>query len=75
MPMPSDAFTLEQVRKILRPLKRYTVEEILGIGAMGLVVRVRHEVLGLRALKLIRADVMNSPTLRSRFLNEARIMA
>lgn len=73
-PKPTQA-VLAQVREILAPLKQYTVEEILGSGAMGFVLLVRHNVLGLRAMKLIHPSYLSSGILRQRFLNEARVMA
>ena len=75
MPPDPHAAVLAEVRGLLTPLKRYTVERVLGSGAMGSVVLVRHDVLGRRALKLINPTYLRSETLRRRFFNEARVMA
>src|SRR3989339_1453380 len=69
-----DAEIFHRVRKILTPLKSYTVEEVLGSGAMGYVVLVNHKVFGRRAIKLVSQGLSSSPTLRTRFENEAKIM-
>ncbi|MBI5793628.1 protein kinase [Candidatus Uhrbacteria bacterium] len=66
---------LKESRTLLAPLKRYEVESVLGRGAMGSVLRVRHDILGVRrALKLINPSCLGSETLRRRFFNEARVM-
>ena len=65
---------LAEVRQMLAPLSVYTVEGLLGTGAMGDVVLVRHRVFGLRAIKLVHADYLRSETLRKRFDNEALVM-
>ncbi|MBI2473196.1 protein kinase [Candidatus Uhrbacteria bacterium] len=70
----ADAAILLRVRKILAPLKLYTVEEVLGSGMMGSVVLVNHKVFGKRAIKLVSQGFSSSPTLRIRFENEAKIM-
>ena len=65
---------LEEVRAKLAPLTVYTVEEILGMGAAGYVLKVRHRVFGVRALKLVHAHLLPSRIIRERFDTEARIM-
>ncbi len=75
MPHDSTREILKEVRALLAPLRRYKVEAVLGSGAMGSVLLVRHDVLGLRALKLINPNYLNSNTLRRRFFNEAKVMA
>ena len=65
---------LEQVRAMLAPLTVYTVERILGLGGAGYVLKVRHRVFGLRAMKLVHGSLLQSQTMRARFDNEARIM-
>jgi serine/threonine-protein kinase len=54
---------------------KYRVERILGEGAMGVVLAVRHLVLGeLVAMKLIRGDDAQQPDLLERFRREAQAM-
>lgn len=53
---------------------RYVVEGQLGRGAMGRVMRVRHQVLGKPfALKLIKAPIAADPRVREMFYREARL--
>jgi serine/threonine protein kinase len=65
---------LDDVRVLLASVKVYTVEKILGIGAAGVVLKVRHRVFGQRAMKLIHPNLLRSRIIRTRFDNEARIM-
>ncbi|MCB9694424.1 MAG: hypothetical protein H6736_21655 [Alphaproteobacteria bacterium] len=54
-------------------IDRYIVEGVLGEGAMGRVLRVRHADLGtLHALKLL---TLSAELAGDRFLQEARIQA
>ena len=45
MPHDSTREILKEVRALLAPLRRYKVEAVLGSGAMGSVLLVRHYVL------------------------------
>ncbi len=65
---------LDEVRALLAPLTVYTVEKILGMGSAGYVLKVRHRVFGLRALKLVHVGLLRSRIIRTRFDTEARIM-
>jgi serine/threonine protein kinase len=65
---------LAEARALLAPLLIYTVEEVLGEGGAGFVVRVRHRLFGPRAIKLFYQDHLRSPQLRRRFETEARVM-
>lgn len=60
------------------PTPRYEFVRILGSGAMGFVFLVRHEIVGLQAVKGISkealARVRNPEALKQRFLKEARAM-
>ena len=52
---------------------RFVVEEVLGVGGMGVVVAARHAQLGQKvAIKFLRRDAKKSPEAVSRFLREAR---
>ncbi|MBI4592304.1 serine/threonine protein kinase [Candidatus Uhrbacteria bacterium] len=64
----------EQAQALLAPLKVYTVEKLLGTGAFGDVLLVRHRVFGLRAMKLIHQTLLRFPLLIGRFENEAKAM-
>ncbi|MFA4845850.1 MAG: protein kinase [Patescibacteria group bacterium] len=76
MSLDPKAHALEEATDILAPLTQYTVEAILGSGAMGYVVRAFDQSLGRRvAMKLINPGFMNREPIRRRFHNEARIMA
>ncbi len=55
---------------------RFRVDEILGAGGMGIVVAATHTELGHRvAIKLLRDEMVQSPTIVERFLREARSVA
>lgn len=57
-------------------LDRYIIEEMIGVGGMGMVFRARHELLGETvAIKCLRADSGNGNEALSRFLREARASA
>src|SRR5262245_15629747 len=52
---------------------KYEVEQILGVGGMGIVVAARHIHLGGRvALKFLRPSVLESQEVVSRFTREAQ---
>jgi eukaryotic-like serine/threonine-protein kinase len=52
---------------------RYSVEQILGEGGMGVVYRGRHKVIDKRvAIKILRGDMAADAEMVERFLNEAR---
>jgi serine/threonine protein kinase len=52
---------------------RFRIDQILGAGGMGIVVAATHLELGHRvAIKLLRDEMAQSPTLVERFLREAR---
>jgi serine/threonine-protein kinase len=52
---------------------KFVVEEVLGVGGMGVVVSARHAQLGQKvAIKLLRKDAAKSPEAANRFLREAR---
>src|ERR1700722_1579570 len=52
---------------------KFVVEEVLGVGGMGVVVSARHAQLGQKvAIKFLRRDAGKSPEAVSRFLREAR---
>jgi formylglycine-generating enzyme required for sulfatase activity/serine/threonine protein kinase len=54
----------------------YVIEEWLGQGGMGQVFKAKHRKLGrLVALKMIRADRLQSPQMVARFYREARAAA
>jgi serine/threonine-protein kinase len=54
---------------------KYRSERVLGEGAMGIVLAVRHLVLGeLMAMKLIHGDEAQQPEILDRFRREARAM-
>ncbi len=56
--------------------ERYVVEEVLGEGAMGLVLGARHRELGQRcAIKVIREDLASDRALVERLQREARAAA
>ena len=55
---------------------KYRVERVLGAGAMGVVVAVTHVELGeLRAIKFMRASLIQDAAAVERFLREARATA
>ncbi|MBK9072596.1 MAG: protein kinase [Myxococcales bacterium] len=57
-------------------LDRYIIEEMIGVGGMGMVFRARHELLGETvAIKCLRADSGSGNESLSRFLREARASA
>jgi tetratricopeptide (TPR) repeat protein/tRNA A-37 threonylcarbamoyl transferase component Bud32 len=57
-------------------ISRFTILEVLGEGAMGVVYRARDAMLGRDvALKLIRPELAAEPRNRSRFLRECRAAA
>ncbi len=52
---------------------KYLVERFIGIGGMGVVVAARHTELDeLRAIKIMRGQLVGSAALVERFLREAR---
>lgn len=52
---------------------KFVVEEVLGVGGMGVVVSARHAQLGQKvAIKFLRKDAAKSPEATNRFLREAR---
>src|SRR5262245_38982920 len=54
-------------------LGSYRLDSELGSGGMGTVYRATHTVLGREAaIKLLRADLVTSPELLTRFVNEAK---
>lgn len=52
----------------------YTVENVLGEGAFGVVYKVRHKFLGIQALKVFHPEKL-SEKIASDFLNEAVILS
>lgn len=55
---------------------KYQVEEIVGVGGMGVVVAARHVQLGQRvAIKILRAGATNRAEATARFLREGRAAA
>lgn len=72
--MTNQALALEEVRRILAPLKVYTIERILGVGGAGYVLQVRHRVFGLRAMKFLLAKHLTDENIRRRFDAEALVM-
>ena len=56
--------------------QRYTVQRLLGSGAMASVYEVKHVTLHSRhAVKILNAELARSAGLRNRFLSEGRIQA
>ncbi len=54
---------------------KFVVEQVLGVGGMGVVVAARHSQLGQKvAIKFLRKDAAKAPEAASRFLREARAM-
>jgi serine/threonine-protein kinase len=54
---------------------KFVVEQVLGVGGMGVVVSARHSQLGQKvAIKFLRKDAAKAPEAASRFLREARTM-
>ncbi len=54
---------------------KFVVEQVLGVGGMGVVVSARHSQLGQKvAIKFMRKDAAKAPEAASRFLREARAM-
>ena len=52
---------------------KYVVEQVLGVGGMGVVLAARHAQLGRRvAIKFMRSEVSRDPNAVERFLREAR---
>jgi serine/threonine-protein kinase len=52
---------------------KYVVEQILGVGGMGVVVAARHRVLDQRvALKFLHGPALANPEIVQRFIREAR---
>ncbi|MFT3694945.1 MAG: serine/threonine-protein kinase [Kofleriaceae bacterium] len=52
---------------------RFRIEQILGVGGMGVVVAATHVELGNQvAIKFMRDEMVSSPTLVDRFIREAR---
>lgn len=75
MPPDLEAQALAEVKRILSPLENYSVEAVLGTGAMGYVVLVRDKELKRRvAMKLINPALQASELIFRRFKNEAAIM-
>jgi serine/threonine-protein kinase len=57
-------------------LGKYRVEEILGVGGMGVVTKCLHMQLGeLVAIKMLRKDVLNDSDAVERFMREAQAAA
>jgi serine/threonine-protein kinase len=57
-------------------LGKYRVEEILGVGGMGVVTKCMHMQLGeLVAIKMLRRDVLNDQDAVERFMREAQAAA
>ena len=55
---------------------KYHVEEVLGAGAMGIVVRARHLELGSEvAVKFLRSELFDDRNVVSRFLQESQLAA
>jgi serine/threonine-protein kinase len=56
--------------------RRYAVERLLGVGAMGAVYAVRHlQTEGRLAAKILSPQHLSDPTVYQRFRDEARIVA
>jgi serine/threonine protein kinase len=54
----------------------HRIEEVAGKGGMGVVYRVRNEILGQeRALKVVTGELARDETFRARFRREARLAA
>jgi len=54
----------------------YRLESLLGEGAMGEVYLARHSVLGKRvAVKILRSELSDDPTHKSRFFREAKVLS
>src|SRR5262245_14953616 len=59
-----------------KKINNYELRELLGDGAMGVVYLAEHPVLRRRvAVKLLKRQYLESPSLVSRFVNEARAAA
>lgn len=57
-------------------IEAYRIRQRLGEGGMGLVFEAVHEILGTHvAIKLAAPHVRSNPSLRGRFLNEARALS
>ena len=57
-------------------LGKYRVEEVLGVGGMGVVTKCMHMQLGeLVAIKMLRRDVLNDQDAVERFMREAQAAA
>lgn len=73
--MPPDSIE-QQVCDMLARQGRFETLKVLGKGAMGSVVLVRDKRLSVRrAIKVIHPQFIRSRIIRSRFLDEAKIMA
>lgn len=54
---------------------KWTLEKLLGVGGMAAVYVASHEKIGRReAIKILHTEVANSPDLRARFEQEARVV-
>jgi serine/threonine-protein kinase len=53
--------------------RKYVLEQLLGAGAMGAVFRARHRNGNAVAVKLLHADLMREPKVRTRFLREGYV--
>src|SRR4029078_2880208 len=59
-----------------KKINNYELRELVGDGAMGVVYLAEHPVLRRRvAVKLLKRQYLESPSLVSRFVNEARAAA